>query len=144
MAKITIVDVPEFAGEYDLDLKSQPFTGWDAHIIMKIADVGLADLEEAADSGNYDLVIALTVIALQRAEQITKGQALRAADVLLDAELGKIVYTKDETPETDALPPVSKLEPTSNGVEPSEASGSGSTTTGDLQESTRPLTGAPG
>jgi hypothetical protein len=152
MAKITIVDVTEFAGEYELDLKERPFTGWDAHIIYKIAGVGLAELDAAADAGNYDLVIALTVIALVRAEQITRVQAMRAAEVLLEAELGKIIYTKDETPETDALPPVSEPDSISGDANSNGHSGSDSERAGDLQEirtgdhgaSTPPLSGEPG
>jgi hypothetical protein len=139
--------VPVFDGEYELNMKEQPFNGWDAHILWKVAGLRLGELDEASTKGHYDLVIALAVIALRRSGNLkTIPQALEAADLLREAEIGKITYIADVEPPkaSDALPPVS--ERASNGVsaETDESSGEASRTTGDPPENIPSTTGAPG
>jgi hypothetical protein len=145
--RLVITDVPVFDGEYELDLKAQPFNGWDAHILWKVAGLRLGELDEASTKGHYDLVIALAVIALRRTGNLkTIPQALEAADLLREAEIGKITYTADVEPPqaSDALPPVSERASSGASGETAEPSGASSSTTGDPQESIPSTTGDPG
>jgi hypothetical protein len=101
MATIKIEGVPAFDGEYELDLQGQPFSGWDAHLIYQVAGIGLAELDESGRKGIYDVVVALTVIALQRTGKVQRSNWRYAVDVLLEAPIGSIAYLD----EGDAGPP---------------------------------------
>lgn len=102
MAKIVLKGVSPFDGEYELDTE-KPYTGHELQLIKKVAGVRLNEIEDAARSADYDLFVALAVIALWRNGKVAKADALSAADVVLAAEAGSIQFVDDA--EVDASPP---------------------------------------
>ena len=103
MPAITTTGVdPRFDGDHELDVEAQQFNGWELHIIKKISGLRPLEYQEALEEGDYDLVIALAVVALIRAGKLDRRRFQEAADGLLEAEAGKITMT--ETP-GDASPP---------------------------------------
>jgi hypothetical protein len=103
VAKLTIDGVDPFDGVYELDFAEQPFTNRDVHLIKKIAGVRLGELAEAFEAGDNDLLVAVAVIQLRREGKVQKGREMDAAEILLDAVAGKLIY--EDTAEDDAGPP---------------------------------------
>ena len=147
MHLIRITDLPPFDGEYPIDLSS--FNGRELHEIKKLSGVRGNELGEALLAGDYDLLIAFAVIALER-----NGRKV-PAEALFEAEIGRIVLDEDPAtvPEGDARPPDSS--PTLNGTlslsgdeisakPSSETSGSDSSTNGDPSPNAPTRTGSPG
>lgn len=143
MLKITIEGTVQFDGTFDLDLDARPLNHWDTHVIKNIADVRGGQLSDALAEGDTDLIVALAVIALERAGKITKKEIMEARDVIYEAPLGKIALIDDATEEAaDAVPPPS--EPAANGDANATNGSSGASTNGTpggSQETTRIATG---
>lgn len=95
-----------FDGTHPLDLDERPLNGWDLHLIKKIAGVRANELQDGLQAGDYDLIIALAVIALTRSGGLERQTAVQAADALREVELGKIELIGDDE-EADAGPPAS-------------------------------------
>jgi len=132
-----------YDGAYELDLESQPLTGLDLHIIKTVAGVRAMEFEEALGAGDYDLQIALSVIALYRAGRVPREQFKRAADVLLGAAVGAIESADDEEAEADP-PKAQEIEsdsPEPDGDETSASSGSASSESSDSRGDTLTHTG---
>lgn len=106
MPRITLAGIGRSVdGEYDLDLSDQ-FTGHELHLIKQISGVRVGEIGDAMVAGDYDLIIALTKIAIQRSGKTVD------VDVLLQAKVGAITFEPSEqeqadAEEEDALPPAS-------------------------------------
>jgi hypothetical protein len=124
MSKLKIEGVPPHDGDYDLDIAA--FTGAELHTIKQISGVRAGELQEGLTAGDYDLVVAFTVIVLQRAGQNVDPAAIMAAEV------GSITIDLNESDAevVEERPPVSS--PTPNGSENSLGAGPSS------NESTEP------
>lgn len=91
--KIKVQNLPPYDGEYEL---GGGLTNREFHTIKRISGLRVGEIDEAFQAGDNDLIIAFTVIALQRA-----GMHVNE-DILWDAETGKITYVFDGA---DAGPP---------------------------------------
>jgi hypothetical protein len=143
MATLTIKADATFDGEYNFDLAERAFNGTELHLLKEIAGVLPADFEEAITKGDNDLVIALAVIALRRANRITKLQIREVTDVLMEAPVPCITIADDEA-EVDARPPVSEPETPGNASGSTEPSGLTSNGSSDHQEPIPSPIGRPG
>lgn len=117
MPLVKISDVPPFDGTYSLDLST--LNGRELHLIKQVSGVRGNELEEAMLAGDYDLLIALTLIAIERS-----GKVAPPASVLLDADVGHIVVDEDPAEvaqEGEQRPPESS--PTPSGSESSNGVG---------------------
>lgn len=144
MAKFTISGVPEFNGIYEHDT-GRLYDGDELHLIKKIAGVRLGEIEEAAESGDYDLVIAIAVIALIRSERIRLRDADKAAAVLRASSFGSILFEEEDESEVDEEVPLDQ--PQTTPIIESESSTSSSDSsngTGALPENIPPPIGIPG
>jgi hypothetical protein len=139
MATITITGVDtRFDGAHQVDFNAKPFNGWELHIIKKLAGVLPAQLDDAMAGMDYDVWVALAVIALIRNGRLDRQRYRDAADALLEAEVGKIQFQPDEEP--NPTPPVG-----ANDSDGSLApSGSASNGTSDRPVSIPTSTGLPG
>lgn len=142
MAKFIITGVPEFNGTYDHDT-DRVYDGNELHLIKKIAGVRLGEIEEASEQNDYDLVIAVAVIALIRNQKIRLRDAERSVQILRGAELGALKF-EDDVPEVTDEDPLSQTttESTQNGS--SQSSSEATSDTGEAQESTPLPTGEHG
>jgi len=119
MPKIVINDIPDLAGEYDLDLN---FTHRDFRTIKQVAGVRANEVMDAIEAGDLDIVVALTEIALVRA-----GKP-HSVEQLWDATAGSLVLDFGDLEEAEDGPPPSADEPRSDvGSESSGASSSADT-----------------
>ena len=134
MPKLKIEGIPAYNGSYDLDVAG--FTGRELHTIKEISGVRANELQDAFVAGDYDLVVAFTVITLRRAGKIVNP------DEIMDAEVGSITIDVDDdvVGEDEERPPASSPTPNgdenSSGVgasanEPTQSSGSPSSDGGD-------------
>ena len=120
--------IPGVDGEYDLD---GGFTARELHEIKKATGLRGGEVQEAAEAGDFDVMMAFTMIALQR-----NGTPERM-DLVWDAPIDSYVLELDTSDdeaeaakaEADALPPEPvpvtepSIEPSSDG----ESNGSGPT-----------------
>lgn len=95
---IKLEGVPPLDGVYPFD--ADTFDGNEMHLIKKISGVRGGELKEAIEAGDYDLVIAFAVIALQRAGKKVSADQLRAAAI------GTITFDAGEA-EAEERPPSS-------------------------------------
>jgi hypothetical protein len=113
--KLKIEGVPPYDGDYNLDIAA--FTGTELHTIKEISGVRAGELQEGLQAGDYDLVVAFTVIVLQRA-----GRDVDPAEIMA-ATVGAItVDLQTEIEVVDERPPAS---PGPNGMTGGEPNGSG-------------------
>jgi hypothetical protein len=117
--KLIIEKLPPYDGSYPLDVGA--FTGRELHTIKQISGVRAGELADAFEAADYDLVVAFTVIVLQRA-----GKTVNPDDIL-DAEIGSITVEMDDATEVVERPPTSP--PTSgsessSGGQPNNSDGS--------------------
>jgi hypothetical protein len=135
MSKLKIEGVPPYDGDYDLDIAA--FTGTELHTIKQISGIRAGELQEGLTAGDYDLVVAFTVIVLQRAGQDVDPAAIMAATV---GAITVDLQTEDAEV-VDERPPVSS--PTPNGGENSSGVGPSSTESTEPSGSTSADTGDP-
>lgn len=140
--KLTIKGVEVFDGEYELDL-TRGYTGNELHFIKKMSGVRLGEIQEAAAAGDYDLMIALAVIAVWRdgTKGVTKESAVRAAEALLAEDSGFLTIDVGEG--DDAGPPEPTASSSGNDSNSEYSSASSSSTGDDPPETTPPSTGLP-
>lgn len=142
MLKIKIAGVAPFEGTFDADLSR--FNGRELHLIKELSGVRLGEIEEALNANDYDVVVAIAVIALVREGRVQKDAALRAARELMEADMGKITLFNPEvvTGEVEEGPPSQTpigVDGTSESSSPSSSS-----TSDDLQETPPSSTGQGG
>ena len=99
MEKVIIKGIAPFDGEYDLDLGF--FKMREFNIIKKLSGVRAAELEEAIEAGDTDLILAIAAIAVRRGgkpwEEFVK--------LAWEADTGAITVEVDEpVVEADAVP----------------------------------------
>jgi hypothetical protein len=135
MAKLKIEGVPPYDGEYDLDIAA--FTGTELHTIKQISGVRAGELQDGLQAGDYDLVVAFTVIVLQRAGQDVDPAAI------MNATVGSITVDlqTEDAEVVDERPPVSS--PTPNGSENSLGAGLSSNESTEPSGSPSPDAGDP-
>jgi hypothetical protein len=130
MPTLKIEGVPPLDGDYDLDITT--FTNRELHIIKQESGVRAGELEEAFSAGDNDLLVAITLIILRRAE---KGEPAQLRDMIWDAAAGavQIDLTDAEKAEEDeqVVPPASEPEETSEPVTSPDPSGSDSPSDSD-------------
>ena len=128
MAYFLIEGLPPYDGTYEIEFDT--FTNRELHTIKTLAGVRAGELEEAADAGDTDLVVAFAVIALQRAGLKVDPEAIWNADV------GQITLVDEEASE---IPPPKG----ENKSEPTGSSGVFSPTAGEPPANGQSRTGSP-
>ncbi len=143
MPRITISGVAgRIDGVYDLDL-ADSFTGNELHLIKQHAGVRVGEISEAMEAGDYDLIVCLTKIAMDRSGNDVP------IDQLMEAKVGAITFEQTDAEKADAeedeeLPPVSA--PSGASKSSSEAPSSGPSSSDDSNsnpENGQPDTGIP-
>jgi len=138
MPRITITGLDSRVdGSYDLDLEDS-FNGNELHLIKKYAGVRVGEISEAMGAGDYDLVVCLTKIAIDRSGKDVPMERL------MEAKVGAIQFEQTDAEkaadeEADRLPPASapsganenKSGPITSGV----PSGNGSDSTPESDQS---------
>lgn len=81
-------------------------TNRELHTIKLMAGVRAGELEEAMTAGDTDILLAMLVIALQRAGH--KVDTEQIWDTTFGDEAGKIQFIVDEEDEVEKLPPPSE------------------------------------
>lgn len=99
-----VIDTPRIKGSYPLDLV---FTHRDFSTIKRVSGVRANEVMDALNAGDLDIVVALAMIALQRAVVPFHEHDL------WDAPAGSITLEIEE--EEDADPPAQELSPESEG-----------------------------
>lgn len=123
-----IEGIPGLDGDYPLP--DTEFTGRELHFIKQHAGVRAGEIEEALGAGDYDIILAIAAIAMQRA-----GRDV-SMDALLDAPTGKIQVIVED----DARPPdLTTTEPDAS----SGTSGDGSSGSSDHPANGQSPTGSP-
>lgn len=143
MATIKVEGVPPFDGSYPFD--ASKFNGRELHAIKEISGVRAGELGEALAAGDYDLVVAFTVVVLRRA-----GLAVHP-DQILEADIGSITVDLDdeavvERPPVSASPSGDSNRPGDDGKqsEHTHSSGGGSSNGSDTLPSLPSPTGRAG
>jgi hypothetical protein len=150
MPKVTILDVPGLEGEYLIHFEDG-FTNRELHLIKQLSGIRAGEIGEAFAANDNDLIVALSMIAMQR-----NGKDV-PVDALWDAKVGSIKW--EQTPEEiqeaegdDALPPASPLASDDASVlvesetpnEPTGSSGPSTNGASDVSPEILPLaTGSP-
>lgn len=118
---------PRLDGEYEIDL-GEFFNGDELHFIKQRSGVRAGELDEAFKAGDYDVILAMAVIAMRRAGTDVDP------DIIWKAQVGKIDFVADEQ-EADAGPPASPPQSESGGRRSEDgenkSSGESSSITGD-------------
>lgn len=94
--KIVVKDLAPYDGEYPFE---GDFTMRELHTIKRISGIRAGELDEALNAGDTDILVAITVIAMERAGQ--KG----IEDDIWNAKPGSITYVGEAEPEADVRPP---------------------------------------
>lgn len=147
-----IVDgIPPYDGEYEV---SQDLTNRELHLIKKVSGVRAGELEEAFAAGDNDLVVAITVITLQR-----NGFPDASVEAIWDADAGRIRIkeTAEDKAAEDADRPLASEDPSginggsksepdadSSPSEPQPNGGGSGNTDGENSRATPLRTGDPG
>jgi hypothetical protein len=100
--RIFVEGVEGFEGEWEIDLSN--LTGRELRTIKRISGNRVNELPGAMLAGDYDLLIALAVVALQRGGH---RFATQAEHVLLDAESGVVRYVNAKRGEDENVDPPS-------------------------------------
>lgn len=137
MDKIVIDGIFGYDGEYDIDFGT--LTMREHHTIKRLSGLRALEISEAWLAGDLDLVLALAVIALERA-----GRRVNET-VLWDAETGKIrlVFTEDPQAGPDGDEEGDEERPPEGEAPPAASSGDASRPTLVRSESDRSRTGSP-
>jgi hypothetical protein len=101
MAKFKLEGIPPYDGEYDMDYST--ITNREFHTIKRISGVRAGEVDAALNAGDNDVIVAFTVIALQRA-----GHNVQE-DAIWDAPVGRVSVINEKAEEPER-PPVSPLE----------------------------------
>lgn len=135
LARIEVEGIPDANGSYTLD-DTLTFTGRELRLIKQLSGCRLSEIEEALNAGDYDLIIAMTIIAAKRA-----GKTI-PADALLDAEAGtiRVIALEDESEDPTTSLPQNENGSSGSGRSSSDASPS----TSESSETTPSRTGDPG
>ncbi len=138
--RIKIDGIPAFEGEYDLDISDQPLNALEWRWVKKVSGYLPFTIDDGLAGGDPDVVIALAVIAMQRAGKITRDQVLQTADQLADMPFDDAHM---QLIAGDADPQVSQKtsEELVSGNGSSGSSGDDSPTTSATQEPTPSATG---
>jgi hypothetical protein len=100
-----------YDGEYELD--GSYFTNKELHTIKKLAGIRAGEIPEALEAGDNDLIVALTVIALERHGTVVNE------DVLWNAKVGCIEAILGDDQEDEADPPTPGLDESNSEKKPS-------------------------
>jgi hypothetical protein len=119
-------------GEYRLELKigeksydiTPPFTNGELHLIKKVAGVRAGEFEEALESGDNDMLVALACVAARR-----NGTARPTLEELWEMEAGSIELVEHEPPAEGDPTPAGDAGATGNQETTPQDSGSPSTAT---------------
>lgn len=121
MAKLVITDIEGLDGEYFIDVN---FTHRDFHVIKQVAGVRAAEVMDALEAGDLDIVVAVAELTL------TKAGVSHDIDQLWDAPAGTITMELDAEEAEEADPTTSEPGPkTDEWSEPSTDSTNGGTDT---------------
>ena len=125
MPKITISGVHATVdGSYDLDL-NDVFNGNELHLIKKHAGVRVGEIGEAMAAGDYDLIVCLTKIAMDRSGKDVPIERLMEAKVGA-LQFEATVEEQEDAEEDDALPPANAPSGANSRSSETPNSGSGS------------------
>ncbi len=142
--RIKVQGIPAFDGEYDLDIGDQPLNALEWRWVKKISGYLPFTIDDGLSGGDPDVVIALAVVAMQRAGKITRDQVLMTADQLADLPFDDahiLLLAGDVEDPPPVSPPTSGQQESENGS--SGSSGGDSTMTSENPEPNQPVTGLP-
>lgn len=106
MANRIVLNTPKYKGEYDFDIEEHPLTALEWRWVKKISGYLPLTLAEGLQGADPDLFVAFAVVALHRAGQIQKQDALQVADVLADSPFdGAAITFIGEEADADVPPP---------------------------------------
>lgn len=134
--QIAIDGIEAYDGEYEFD--AGYFTNRELHTMKRLSGIRAGELAEALAAGDNDVIVAMTVIALQRHGKYVDE------DLIWNAQAGKISYRPELVPTgTDALPPAppSGTDETSGAAETNGSSGSNGRNGSATSPTTPPVTG---
>jgi hypothetical protein len=102
-SKIVIRDVPPYDGEYELDVVNRRFNGREWNWIKQISGYMRNTINVGLAGGDYDLELAMAVIAMCRAGKIDRNEGVRIAEVLAEApadghHIELVVPEEDDAP----------------------------------------------
>lgn len=138
MAHFHIEGLAPYDGDWPADLTR--FTNREFHTIKEMSGVRAGELDEAFKKGDNDVLVAFTVIMLERAgKQVNR-------DVIWDAPAGTVTLVPDAEDVEESPPAQPPPEPggKADGAEKNGSSGVPSRIAGeDLQASLQSSTGSP-
>ncbi len=141
MPILRLKEPPHLAGDYDADISS--FTNRELHQIKTETGVRAGEIEEAFAAGDNDVLVAITLIILQRAG---KGTVAQLSNDVWELPAGSVEFDltdAEKQPEDDAVPPTSGLDSSTNANGSSESSGPDSSVTGGDQANFQSHIGSP-
>jgi hypothetical protein len=95
------VTLAGYNGEYEIDWEGAPPTGDELHQIKQFSGVRAGEVGEGLRAGDYDLIVILAVIAMQRAGKFKTLQVLDVAADLRSRPAGFIRYVADMEDEAE-------------------------------------------
>jgi hypothetical protein len=125
VAKLKITGVAGLEGEFAFD---PVYSHRDFRTIKRLSGVRAAEVMDALNAGDLEVVVAMAVITLERA-----GVPF-TEDQIWDSDAGSITIVADE--EEEASPPVQELSPSNE----DESESSGNATNGALTDSPETVT----
>jgi hypothetical protein len=112
-----------YDGEYPFD--GTYFTNRELHTIKRMAGIRAGEIPDALAAGDNDLVVALTVIALERNGKVVHEDALWNANVgCIEAVLGEEDEADDADPPTPGLDESNSEKTLSSGLSSEDGSAS--------------------
>ena len=132
--KITVEGLPKDNGTYEIE--DSTLNGDDLHLIKQVSGVRLNELGEALQAGDYDVICALTKIAMGRAGIDVPFEEIRKLP--LGSLVSEEVADEKEAAAADAVPPASTPASTSGPDGISKHTGPSSNGGGDDSQVTTP------
>jgi hypothetical protein len=125
--KLKLEGVPPYDGEYQFDMSRM--TNRELHTIKRLSGVTAANIGQALEDGDNDVIVALMIIGVQRSGKFARVDE----NSVWEADVGRILAMDDD--EVDAVPPPSETST------PSTRSGESSPNGSEIQETNPNPTG---
>jgi hypothetical protein len=139
MRWIRIEGLRPFDGRYEFNLDAGEFTTREWQWIKKHAGYMPLTIEQGAQGGDIDLIVAFTAIALYRAARLDQAEVASFVERVQDVDIGAHIAfdAEDVAEEADASPPP----PSSDGS--SSTSGDASPTSSEILTNGQKHSGTP-
>lgn len=102
---VTIAGDTGFDGTYPLDFifNMDEYDGHEWHLIKQVSNVRAGEYFDSLAALDWDLMVAITVIALCRVQKVQMSVALQAAEMVKGLSGSKLVFDLEDP--ADAVPP---------------------------------------